>query len=284
MITNENSVLTTLSVKFWAGFKYDKGASLRTIEENHMEKGSGNFNKRLLPKLATKDIKDIVTKVKFYFNENTLPYNALLGTRILPSVCFMDFQKYLLESQQKLNMAKNVFISEYDATLSRAMSSLGDLYNSNDYPAKTDVAKRFGIFVSYFPVPDPEAFNANITNEQVKRLNTQLADMSMEAKFDLVNRTEKVAKALMHTLKSESKRIYQSTITDNVAALSKQLDVLNYDNDPLLVTVKKVVDDNILGIRIDYLRDSVGYRKKYIEQTQVVIDLVRDINASAQHV
>lgn len=280
MINNDNSVLTTLAVKFWSGYKYDKSASLKTIEDNHMERGAGNFNKKLLPKFALKDIKDVITQFKYYFTENTLPYNALLGTRILPTSGFMEFQRTIIVSQNMLKKAVREFIDEYGTSKETAKQMLGDLYNINDYPDVDAVAKRFDIIVNFFPVPEANRFNTSITNTQVKRLNDQLESMSLEAKFDLVNRTEKIARALMHTLMNDGKRIYNSTVINNVNKLSEQLRTLNYDNDSLLIEVKEMVDNNILNIRIDYLKESPAYRTKVILKTQNVIDLVDEINES----
>jgi len=281
MINNDNSVLTTLSVKYWSGFKYDKQASLKTIEDNAMAKGAGNFNKKLLPKHVLQDIKDIITQFKLYFNENTLPYNALLGTRILPTVSFMGFQKEIVRAQAALDKAVAAFVLDYVDNLARASEMLGKLYNIKDYPPTADVAKRFAISVDFIPVPEAERFSTGISNVQVQRLTKQIEDMSLQAKFDLVNRTERVAQSLLHTLESDGKRLYQSTVTDNITRLSNQLESLNYDNDPLLIQLKQIVDDNILNIRIDYLRDSPTYRKKYIEKTNTVINFVDEINESA---
>ena len=280
MINNDNSVLTTLAVKFWSGYKYDKSASLKTIEDNHMEQGSGNFNKKLLPKFALKDIKDVITQFKYYFTENTLPYNALLGTRILPTSGFMEFQRSIIVSQNMLKKAVREFEDEYAESKIIARQMLGDLYNDVDYPDVDQVAKRFAIIVNFFPVPEANRFNKSITNTQVKRLNDQMESMSLEAKFDLVNRTEKIARALMHTLMNDGKRIYNSTVINNVNKLSEQLRTLNYDNDSLLIEVKEMVDNNILNIRIDYLKESPAYRTKVILKTQNVIDLVDEINES----
>lgn len=280
MISNNNSVLTTLAVKFWSGYKYDKGASLKTIEDNHMEKGAGNFNKKLLPKFVLKDIKDIVTQFKYFFTENTLPYNALLGTRILPTASFIEFQKNVVISQNLLRKAVGDFVRDYDSNMNTARQTLGDLYNPADYPSKDRITDRFAIIVNFFPVPEAKNFNDSITNTQVKLLNEQLAIMSFEAKFDLINRTEKVAKTLLHTLKNGNKRIYNSTVIHNIDKLSKQLHDLNYDNDPLLIEVEQCVNDNLKNIRIDYLKDSPTYRKKIIKKTEIVIKLVDEINES----
>lgn len=280
MINNDNSVLTTLSVKYWSGFKYDKGASLKTIEDNHMEKGAGNFNKKLLPKFVLHDIKNVITKFKYFFSENTLPYNALLGTRILPTSGFMDFNKEIVISQGLLKKAVSDFVKDYKDHQGMAKTMLGDLYNIADYPPLDKVAQRFAIIVNFFPVPEANSFNKNITNVQVQKLNDQLSTMSMDAKFDLVFRTEKVARVLMDTLMKGNKRIYASTVIHNVTKLSEQLESLNYDNDTLLAEIKKVVDDNILNMRIDYLKQSKSYRLKMIRQTQNVIDLIEEINES----
>lgn len=278
MINNKNSVLTTLSVKYWSGFKYDKGASQRTIDDNHMEKGAGNFNKKLLPKFVLQDIKTVITQFKYFFNENTLPYDALLGTRILPTTGFMAFQKEVVHAQGLLKKAIHAFVDDYEENRKLAATMLGDLYNPADYPTKEVIASRFGINVDYLPVPEAEAFNDKITNVQVQRLNDQLTTMSLDAKYDLVARTEKVAATLMDTLKNDKKRIYNSTVIHNIDKLSEQLGTLNYDNDVLLVEIKECVDENIKNIRVDYLKESRTYRTKIIKQTQIVIDLIDSIS------
>jgi hypothetical protein len=278
MITNENSVLTTLSVKFWSGYKYDKSASEKTLQDNLMEKGSGNFNKKLMPKFALKTIKDTVNECKYFFNENTLPYNALLGTRILPTNGYMDFQKQVTAFQVRLTKAIREFVDEYDENKRVAQQMLGKLYNEKDYPHITDIAGRFRIDVDYIPVPESSRFSAEISNTQVLKLNEQMEEMSIAAKYDLVERTEQVATSLLHTLKNDSKRIYYSTVIGNVNKLSEQLHNLNYDNDQVLIDIKTCVDDNIKGIRIDYLKESPTYREKKTRHCQNVLQLLEDLH------
>jgi len=281
MITNENSVLTTLGVKYWSGYKHDKMASLQTIQDNNMEAGSGKFNKKLLPKDALKEISNIVQQFKYYFNDNTLIYPALLGTRILPTSEFMEFSKAIGEAQDNLAKAVSAFAKKYKANLAEAKQMLGGLYNPADYPNVDDLHDKFHINVNFLPVPEPGRFSGNVCSTSVNRLTDQLKDMSLDAKYDLVNRTEKVAKTLMDTLINDNKRIFRSTVIVNVDKLSNQLSALNYDNDPLIQELKEAVDDNILNIRMDYLRDSLSYRGKIMSATQKVLDLVDEINDAA---
>lgn len=278
MINNDNSVLVTLSVSFWSGYKHDKGASRDTIEQHRMEKGAGKFNKKLLPKFALKDIKDIITRFKYFFSENTLPYNILLGTRILPTSGFIDFQKEVSIQTGLLNKAVREFTDEYQENKETARTMLGDLYNENDYPTVDIIKTKFSINVSYFPVPEPARFSASMTNVQVKKLSEQLDEMSVMAKFDLINRVEKACNSLMDTLVRADKRVHRSTVTDNISKLSEQLETLNYENDELIQEVKEVFDENILGIRVDDVKDSPTYRKKMIGKTQIVLDLINEIN------
>ena len=281
MISNKNAMLTTMQVKYWSGYKHDKIASLRTIEDYNMEPGAGKFNKKLLPKDALKEIKNIVTQYKYFFTDNTLTYKALLGTRILPTKEFFAFQTETVKAQDNLAQAVENFINQYKAHKRVAKQMLGDLYNPDDYPSIEGIRTKFMITVNFFPVPEPQRFNPDVPTTLVDKLSSELATMSLDAKYDLVNRTEKVARTLMDTLANDQKRIFYSTVVLNVDKLSDQLDVLNYDNDPLLIELKQVVDDNILNIRMDYLRDSISYRSKVMAGTQKVIDIVEEINDAA---
>jgi len=280
MINNENSMLVTLSVKFWSGYKHDKSASMQTITEHKMEYGSGKFNKKLLPKFVLKPIKNVINEFKTFFADNTLPYNALLGTRILPSDGFMEFNRQVIVSQNKLNTVVQQFKNEYPTSIDQAKIMLGDLFSPTDYPDIDMIEKKFAIEVNYYPVPEADRFNKNITNTQVQKLNKQLETLSTQAKFDLVLRTEKAVLTLLDTLNRPEKRIYESTVIHNIDKISDQLERLNYENDPLLIEVKKCVDENIKGLRIDYLKESASYRTKTIAKAQTVLDLVREINES----
>jgi hypothetical protein len=281
MINNENSILAVLMVRYWAGFKHDKIASLQTITDNNMEAGAGKFNKKLLPKDALKAIKHVVTQFKYYFNDNTLTYKALLGTRILPSKEFMTFQKQVIKAQDDLEKAVQEFSICYAAHKTAAQSMLGSLYNDKDYPEISELREKFKITVNYFPVPEPQRFNDSVSSTQVDKLTAQINEMSLDAKYDLVNRTEKIARTLMDTLENDNKRIFYSTVVVNIDKLSNQLEMLNYDNDPLIMELKNVVDNNIVGIRMDYLRDSISYRGKVKAGAQKVIDIVDEINEAA---
>jgi len=281
MIDNESCILTTLQVSFWAGYKHDKIASLQTINDNNMEAGAGKFNKKLLPKDALKAVKHVVTQFKYYFNDNTLIYKALLGTRILPSADFITFQKAVNKAQDDLESAVQDLRSCYNGHKQAAQTMLGSLYDDKDYPCIDDLCNKFTITVTYFPVPEPQRFNSSVSSTQVDKLTKQISDMSFEAKYDLVNRTEKIARTLMDTLENDNKRIFYSTVVRNIDKLSQQLEMLNYDNDPLIIELKDVVDTNILNIRMDYLRDAPSYRGKVKAGAQKVLDIVDEINDAA---
>ena len=282
MINNTNSVLVRLHVSFWSGYRHDKVASKEAVEKHKMEKGSINSNKKLVSKMHLKAMKDVVTKFKTYFNDNTLPYNDLLATRILPTSQAIEFRKEVDIAQGLLNKTVSDFMDSYDEILEDARERLGTLFNMHDYPNKEDLPRKFAITVIMMPVPNPDQFNKAISNKEVQRLQQRLEDMSIMAKMDLIYRVEKVAATLLDTLEKPGKRIYKTTVQHNIDKVSHQLEELNYENDPLLQETKEFFDERLLGMRIEDVRDSPRYRKKMIGKVNEVLDFVNEIIKEAE--
>ncbi len=267
MITNENSLLVTLHVSQWGAYKKDKQATLDTEQKYGAEHGSVSTTKKLLPKMILKPIKNIITDYKTYFSDNTLPYNLLMGSRILPTENYFDFKAKQEETIHKLTDEVQVFKAGYDDAIAQARITLDDLFDINDYPKKEDLDHKFKITVDYSPIPEAKHFNENISNQVVADLNQHMANVSNSVVLDLISRAEKVVTNLHNILVTEAKRIFQSTTSGNIEKLINQMENLNYNNNTDIAALRQRIKEELSDIRIDYIKTSEVYREKLKTKT-----------------
>ena len=274
MLSNQNTVLVVLSVNNWLGYKYDKKASQETTEQHKMEKGAGRFNKKLVPKYALKPIKTVIQDFKIFFIENTLPFEGLIGTRILPASSFIDFSNTASEVNDQLSEKVDNFIKDYQTYKEQAQRMLGSLYNESDYPSVDKLPELFNINVRYLPVPESQNFNTVLGNTQIRELNDQLARSAELSVEELFFRAYTVLTKLWNVLDGETQRIFHSTTVGNIEKTISQLNKLNYLNRPEVTQLQNMMESDVTGVKIHLIKESKVYCRKTRERIQPILDFI----------
>ena len=75
------------------------------------------------------------------------------GTRILKGTAFLAFTESMAEPIRAFDVTVEQFIADYPEIKQRAQYRLGDAYNEVDFPSQAKLRDRFGIKLTYLPVP-----------------------------------------------------------------------------------------------------------------------------------
>lgn len=98
--------------------------------------------KLLLPQESTAMIKQVIGKARNYLRKIALPF-PINGCVLVPKKLIPEIQEKLEKYQWQYNSSVEDFIYWYPQTIEDARESLGDLFNSCDYPTKEEIKNRF---------------------------------------------------------------------------------------------------------------------------------------------
>jgi len=266
---SSSGVLVELSISVWTGRKQDKTATKQVADQNGANKAHINTTKALLGDCAELD-----AVKKFAGNTRQWSYGGTeewghLGQRYLPMVRFPGFHKEATEMQTEFYRLRDEFLQVYEFSQTRAQAQLGALYNPDEYPSVESLRDKFKFNLAYPPVPTG-GFIQNIQSEaeqyladEYNRVYTERIEGVMKGVW------QRVYDAIKHMSDkldwggegsaSEKKRIHATTL-DNLRELCGMLPDFNVTNDSRLSTLHAELDQALIGVTTDALREDDTYR------------------------
>lgn len=266
---SSSGVLVELSISVWTGRKQDKTATKQVADHNGANKAHINTTKALLG-----DCAELEAVKKFAGNTRQWSYGGTeewghLGQRYLPMVRFPGFHKEATEMQTEFYRLRDEFLQVYEFSQTRAQAQLGNLYNPDEYPSVESLRDKFKFNLAYPPVPTG-GFIQNIQSEaerylceEYDRIYTERIEGVMKGVW------QRVYDAIKHMSDKldwggegsagEKKRIHATTL-DNLRELCGMLPDFNVTNDSRLSTLHAELDQALIGVTTDALREDDTYR------------------------
>ena len=266
---SSSGVLVELSISVWTGRKQDKTATKQVADQNGANKAHINTTKALLGDCAELD-----AVKKFSAGSRQWSYGGTegwgdLGQRYLPMMRFPSFHKDITEQRTEFYALVEQFLSTYEFAQTKAQAQLGNLYNPDEYPSVESLRDKFKFNIAYPPVPTG-GFVQNIQSEaeqyladEYNRVYTERIEGVMKGVW------QRVYDAIKHMSDkldwggegsaSEKKRIHATTL-DNLRELCGMLPDFNVTNDSRLSTLHAELDQALIGVTTDALREDDTYR------------------------
>ena len=163
------AMLVTINISVWNPKRKDVSASLDTLIRNSASTKAGAFIKNLLPDGAVDDVKRLEQRIRATFYKWTLPWRDN-GIRILPSAAWADFSSEIKTLRSEFEAAVGEFLLNYDTHRAKAQRTLGGLFNPSDYPPVALVRTKFGVNVSWHPLPDGQDFRVDIPEQDLQEV------------------------------------------------------------------------------------------------------------------
>lgn len=264
-----SGVLVELSISVWTGRKQDKTATKQVADQNGANKAHINTTKALLGDCAELD-----AVKKFAGNTRQWSYGGTeewghLGQRYLPMVRFPGFHKEVTDMQTEFYRLRDEFLQVYEFSQTRAQAQLGNLYNPDEYPSVESLRDKFKFNLAYPPVPTG-GFIHNIQSEAERYLADEYNRVYTERIEGVMKGVwQRVYDAIKHMSDkldwggegsaSEKKRIHATTL-DNLRELCGMLPDFNVTNDSRLSTLHAELDQALIGVTTDALREDDTYR------------------------
>lgn len=231
------AMLATLNISVWNPKKKDTAATLETLIKHGASREAGAFVKNLLPEGAIDRVKKAEGVLRSLFYKHTLPWRDD-GIRILPSAAWEDFSNDEREAHREFDTAVGEFLVNYDAHRNKARVALNGLFNESDYPPVEVVRTKFGVRVSWFPLPDSTDFRVDLPQEIRDQLGAEI-DSSVKDSMKVANDAlyERLSDALGRVVErlDDGDKVFRNTLITNLRELCVQIPKLNVMGDETIL-------------------------------------------------
>lgn len=261
---SSSAMLVELNISLWSGRKYDKAVSNEIALQKQTTTKSGNFNKVLFAgESKFEAIGKYAGNTRTYHYDVTMPWSDS-GLRLLTTPMYFDYQKEMTGREQEFSRLVADCVSDWDNMIARARDNLKTMFNIEDYPNKDEIANRYRFSIRYSPVPEVGDWRVDVGNEAVRSLQDSYAEHYQanlnQAYKDVWDRTYQALTSMSTKLAGNNKQIFRDTLVTNVRDMIDLLDKFNITNDDKMRRAKVKLQDVMLGITPDALREDDDLR------------------------
>jgi hypothetical protein len=261
---SSSAMLVELNISVWTGRKFDKQVSAEIDTQKQTTTRAGNYSKRLF---ADEPIFDAIQK--FAGNARTYHYHATMpwsdsGLRLLTTAMYFDYNKKISEMEMDFDNLVSNFINQYQVLVAKSQTKLGTLFSASDYPDVQEIASKFRFSVKYAPVPDVGDWRVDVGNDAKQQLMesyvTYYSSNLEQAMREPWERMHEALKNMSIKLSGDKKQIFRDTLVGNVVELCDLMDKFNVTGDPKMKQAKAKIENALLGITPDALREDDDLR------------------------
>ena len=262
------AMLVDLNIAVYSGRKQDK----HTQGEVTASKGSASKKAASVYKNLFAECKELDAITKFQARARaehyrlTMPWNDQ-GARLLPTAALQDYQKTMGRYQSEFQLLVDSFLDRYDTLVAAAAFQLGTLFDRDEYPSRTQVARRFRMDVSFTPLPTAGDFRLDIESEVQQELVAQyerrLEAQVSQATQDAWDRLYKALSRMSDRLVIEDdgkKRVFHDSLVFGAQELCGLLHTMNITQDPELTKATRQLESVLSGITPKELREEESTR------------------------
>ena len=280
MDITERALLVNVTVRCWSGKKLDRGITREICGLKHADTNALRANKSLLGE-AIKPVQLAEDIVRTAVAERTLPWTDT-GCRILKGSAFLAFTESMAEPVRNFDAAVEAFIAAYPEIKYEARHRLGDAYAEGDFPSQATLRDRFGVRLTYLPVPSSDDFRVALAAEEIAvvRRNAEeaLRDSVNDAVRTLLDRLrEPVARMatrlrlFRHNAKGHVQHPFRDTLVENVRQIVRIAPMLNLMDDPRIADICADIERHLTAHDPDQLRNSAGLRADVATQAEEIL-------------
>ena len=281
---SSSAVVVHLSISVPKLRKKDKRATMEVIARKRAAKGMATVNKKLISSGVHEAIIQLEGQIRIYHRDETIPWGDL-GARLLPNVKLLDYQAQMgVYDGQFITLTKQ-FLEAYPSEVSQMQLKLGDLFDNADYPSVYELERKFGLRVSFEPLPDPDHFTGDFRLDIPKQAQEELKEQYEQVMKDrYASGIKDIGKRLLEPLQNMSERLdydddgkprkghFKGTIVDNVLAIVDLLRDCNLDNDPTLDRIQRDLRNALTGVTYDRLKGSDTLRRNTKAEVDRIIE------------
>lgn len=247
-VLSSKAMLSGLNITQWSARKIDKKVTNETNAAHGAAADAGRYNKALIAKEALGAIVAAANAARTTHYALTLPWLDS-GARILPAALHTDYANRMREHREAFEAAAAAFVADYESFVADARKRLNGMFQESDYPAASEIARRFTFGVSLYPVPDSADFRVDVSEAQAAAIRADIEARSQEALSAAMRAAwERIAETVGHMVTKlaeykpgengeRASGVFRDSLVENVRELAAILPGLNITGDSALAAV-----------------------------------------------
>jgi len=266
-------MVVSLQVGVWQGYRHDKQATARIVEDTHADADAARVNKHLVPKSAINPVMAAAQAARRHLHHHTLPWRDN-GDRLLTRDMYTKFMMTHGEHAKRFEDEVANFLSvTYPEARDRAEFRMGDMFDPTDYPSVDELRRKFYLNVDILPVSTANDFRVDIGEAEVERVKSQMETLLDErvqaAQNDVWKRLTDV---LGHyATKVASGGPFQETTITKLGELVDMVPGLNLTNDPDLEAIRRRIKKQLTPFSAQDLRQDEGQREVVSQEAKDIL-------------
>ncbi len=273
----ERAMLASLNIRRWAASLTDKRITAE-VASNHAvnEKRAGKYRKNAID-VDAPSFQGVISAASELRNQHyfyTLPWGQD-GARILPAAMFDQYSDEMRTLKRTFEHAVKVFVDDYPLLKIAAKRELNGMYNEADYPV--NIAAKFGVDISFMPLPDEQDFRAALSEEAVADIKEGIrAELQKTTELAMREPYERLYSHISRMVErlSDRKGVFRDTLITGLSDLCAVLPALNIAGDPNLDEMRRRAERMIAHVHPQDLREAPALRRDVARQAAEIQQLM----------
>lgn len=280
-----NYMLIDIQIRSWSGKRTDATASRELLEAKQSTKDGGVFVKNLLASADTElaAIQKQAAALRHFVYSKTLPWTSSAsgsqrGERLIATVQAMDFLQEMKGKKAEHLAAVRALMAVWPERVAQAVTNLGSLGDSMEYPDVAKLPDLFSIHVDMKPIPAMADFERLNIPVQLARglgqIHEQAAQASVRNAMDemrdrMLTELERINVQMSKHSNGEKTRLYDSLIT-NMQGLVQMARNMNLTNNPKLAELADRIEMKLLSQPLEVYKNDPNKAAVMAEDAKIL--------------
>lgn len=269
----EKALLVRLSISIYNPKRQDKKITNEVLTQRQAGKDAGKWIKNLIDPKKLDKIINLSQKARLENYKFSLPWDNE-GFRILPITTFTDYQSKIRELKKEFQTETENFINNFPAYVEEAKKALNGMFNASEYPSIKTLKDKFDFNIDFSPLPASDDFRINLKSDDLEEMRKNIDDRVTKAlesaNRDLWNRLKTPIEHLLNALKEDDKK-FKNASFENIKEIVSIIPALNVTDDPNFKIVCNEIENTILNVTPDDVRENKALRKSTAQETENIL-------------
>ena len=243
----------------------NKDQQATTIANQALNTGNDNagyFKKFKVQRSDVARITAAASRARTLHRHYTTPFGDD-NWRLLPATLVIEYTKEMRQCRHEFESAVSDLENQWATIVTRNQTTLGALFDPNDYPAQADIAKFYELKTEFRPIPQSDHLLIQIENESLDKLRKDIERQNQEGneamRRELWQRLYEPVKKMADRL-ADTKSKFHDSLVGNVQTILDILPALNVNQDPQLAAMANEISRRLCAFTPGQLRDDLQAR------------------------
>lgn len=269
------AMIVNLSSGLWQGYRLDRDASRKVTEDAGATSDAARVNKHLVPKEALAAVVTAQNLIRTHFYANTLPWRDN-GDRLMTRKLFLTF----IPEHERLKAAFEAEVQkflddDYPSAITKAEFRMGTMFKREDYPAVSDLRRRFYVTLDIDAISTAGDFRVEIDEEHAAKvratMEAALEQRLQAAAGDVWRRMLSTTQYFAERM-ADPKAVFRDTTVTNISEMLDLIPGLNVLDDEDIERVRAEIAKALGGIDARDIRKDPALRAELAGEAKAIVD------------